>query len=125
MINIVLNYLIKPLFIIGPIYFGYKVYFNGFENILVSNIVVEHFAGGSIGPPTFQNQWEKFFHMSFSRCYIEKKYFGKIKSLKISISIILKSFIKLLSHILIFQFKKTLKDMASFSGALLYMFKIK
>ncbi len=98
---------------------------HGFENILVSNVIVDHFAGGSIGPPTFQNQWEKFFHMSFSRCYIEKKYFGIFKSLKISLSILIKSFIKLLGHILVLQFGKTLKDMASFTGALFYMLKIK
>ena len=42
------------------------------SNILVSKVIVDHFAGGSIGPPTISNQWEKYFHMNFSRCYIQK-----------------------------------------------------
>ena len=94
---------------------------HGFENILVSKVIIDHFAGGSIGPPTIFNQWEKHFHMSFSRCYIEKKYFGKFKSIKISVYIILKSFIKFWGHVLILQLNKTLKDMASLYGALSYM----
>ncbi len=98
---------------------------NGFENILLSNVVVDHFAGGSIGPPTLENQWEKFFHMSYSRCYIEKKYFGYFYSFKISVSIILKSVIKFLGHILILQFKKILKDMAYFFGSLLFLLRLK
>ena len=98
---------------------------NGFENILVSKVIVDHFAGGSIGPPTISNQWEKYFNMSFSRCYIQRKYFGRISSIKISVYIILKSFIKFISHILILEFNKCLKDMASFCGALLSMLMIK
>ena len=98
---------------------------NGFENVLLHDVVVDHFAGGSIGPPTIKNQWEKFFHMSFSRCYIEEKYFGVFKSIKISISIILKSAIKFFGHLVIFQFKKILKDIAYLYGALLFLLRIK
>lgn len=98
---------------------------NGFENILVSKVIVDHFAGGSIGPPTISNQWEKYFHMNFSRCYIQKKYFGNLSSIKISVYIILKSFIKFLSHIIILKFNKSLRDMASFWGALSFMLTIK
>jgi len=98
---------------------------NGFENILVFNTVVEHFAGGSIGPATIENQWEKFVNMSFSRCYIEKKYFGNFNAIKISISIILKSIIKLLGHLMILQFKKTLKDLAHFHGAIIFILGIR
>tara|TARA_B100000579_G_scaffold422463_1_gene424513 strand:- start:493 stop:1371 length:879 start_codon:yes stop_codon:yes gene_type:complete len=98
---------------------------NGFENILVFNTVIEHFAGGSIGPPTIKNQWEKFVNMSFSRCYIEKKYFGNFKANKISISIMLKSIIKLLGHLMTLQFNKTLKDLAHFHGAMIYILRIR
>ena len=63
--------------------------------------------------------------MSFSRCYIEKKYFGIFKSIKISIYIILKSAIKFLGHLVILQFKKMLKDIAYFFGALLFLLRIK
>ena len=65
------------------------------------------------------------FHMSYSRCYIEKKYFGYFYSFKISVSIILKSVIKFLGHILILQFKKILKDMAYFFGSLLFLLRLK
>ena len=98
---------------------------NGFENILVSDVIIEHYAGGSIGPPTTQNQWEKFLNMSYSRCYIEKKYFGNLNACKISISIILKSFIKLLGHLIIFQLKKMLKDIALIHGALIFLLGIR
>ncbi len=98
---------------------------NGFENILVFNTVVEHFVGGSIGPPTIKNQWAKFVNMSFSRCYIEKKYFGNFNANKISISIILKSIIKLLGHLMILQINKTLKDLAHFYGAIIFILRIR
>jgi len=93
----------------------------GFENILVFDAVIDHIAGGSIGPPNFKNQWEKFSNMSFSRCYIEKKYFGKLRAFKISTLIILKSILKFIGHILIFKIKKLLRDLAYLYGALIYL----
>ena len=93
----------------------------GFENILVSDAVIDHIAGGSIGPPNIQNQWEKFSNMSFSRCYIEKKYFGKVKAFKISTLIIFRSILKFVGHILIFKIKKVLRDLAHLYGALVYL----
>ena len=93
----------------------------GFENILVYDAVIDHIAGGSIGPPNIQNQWEKFSNMSFSRCYIEKKYFGKLKAFKISTLIIFRSILKFVGHILIFKIKKVLRDLAHLYGALVYL----
>lgn len=93
----------------------------GFENILVFDAVIDHIAGGSIGPPNIHNQWEKFSNMSFSRCYIEKKYFGKLRALKISTLIIFRSILKFIGHILILKFKKLLRDLAHLYGALFYL----
>ena len=58
-------------------------------------------------------------------CYIEKKYFGNFNANKISISIILKSIIKLLGHLMILQFNKTLKDLAHFYGAIIFILRIR
>ncbi len=94
---------------------------HGFENILVPDVTIEHIVGGSIGPPTLQNQWEKFVNMSYSRCYIEKKYFGNLSSRKLSLSIIVKSISKSLGHLITLQFKKILKDISHFYGAFIYL----
>jgi GT2 family glycosyltransferase len=95
----------------------------GFENILVHDIVVNHYGGGSIGPPNFKNQWEKNFHFCYSRCYIEKKYFGVLRSNLIAIKILLTFLLKFIGHIILFKFKKITKDIASFSGAIFFLIK--
>ena len=63
--------------------------------------------------------------MSFSRCYIEKKYLGQFNAYKISISIIFKSILKLFGHLIIFQLNKTLRDLAHLHGAIIFLLGIK
>jgi N-acetylglucosaminyl-diphospho-decaprenol L-rhamnosyltransferase len=95
----------------------------GYENILVHDVIVGHLGGGSIGPPNFKNQWEKNFHINYSRCYIEKKYFGFTKSMLIAVKIFCTFLIKFLGHIILLQFGKLAKDIASMSGAASFLIK--
>ena len=95
----------------------------GYENILVHDVIVGHLGGGSIGPPNFKNQWEKNFHINYSRCYIEKKYFVFTKSMLIAVKIFCTFLIKFLGHIILLQFGKLAKDIASMSGAASFLIK--
>jgi len=95
----------------------------GYENVLVHDVIVKHSGGGSIGPPNFKNQWEKNFHLNYSRCYIEKKYFGIIKSKYIAIKIFLIFFVKFVGHLTLLQFRKIPKDIASMAGAISFLIK--
>ena len=95
----------------------------GYENILLHNIFVGHYGGGSIGPPNFFNQWEKNYHLCYSRCCIEKKYFGYFKSKLLALKIFLIFLTKFCGHVILLQYKKLSKDVASLCGALYFFVK--
>lgn len=95
----------------------------GFENILVHGAIIDHFGGGSIGPPTMKNQWEKHFHFYFSRCYIQKKYFGTLSSKIMATKIFVNYLFKFFGHLIILQLNKIMKDLACISGATIFLIK--
>ncbi len=96
----------------------------GFENVLVHDVVISHVGGGSVGPDNFKNQWEKNFHLNYSRCYIEKKYFGVLNSKLMAIKIFFKFLFKMLGHLMILRLSKITKDIASLSGAISFLIGI-
>ena len=57
---------------------------NGFENILVSKVIVDHFAGGSIGYSNDIKSMGKIFPYEFFKMLYSKEIFWKPKPIKIS-----------------------------------------
>ena len=88
----------------------------GYGVILVPDAVITHIGGGSVRP----NQayyWEKFWHISWSRLYFEKKYHGLSQSRKLAWRYACKYAFKALGYMVVLKRGKAWRDAARCAGA--------
>ena len=89
----------------------------GFKILVVPSAVSRHIGGGSIGSG-WDRQWEKFYHMSWSRLYFEAKYHSPKAAQALGWKRLLRFGAKAL---LVFRLKKAHRDAARFCGTLAYL----
>jgi GT2 family glycosyltransferase len=94
----------------------------GHEILLVPDAVAGHVGGGSI-PRTRAYQWEKFFHISWSRLYIEAKVHGLAAAWGIGLPNLLKFCAKALGHALVGHGEKARRDLARAAGTLAWLLR--
>ncbi|MEH6630914.1 MAG: glycosyltransferase family 2 protein [Halopseudomonas aestusnigri] len=88
-----------------------------FGIILVPDAVITHIGGGSVRPnPAYY--WEKFWHISWSRLYFEKKYHGLSQSRTLAWKYACKYALKTLGYTVVLKRSKAWRDAARCAGAL-------
>ncbi len=92
----------------------------GFSAVLVPGAVVRHAGGGSVRP-SMHYRWEKFWHMAWSRLYIEDKYHGRAACWRLVRSNLLRFAGKTLGNALTLNSAKTWRDLARLFGTIGYM----
>ncbi len=93
---------------------------NQYSLIFEPRAVISHVGGGSI-PATAAYHWEKFWHMSWSRLYYEKKYRGLFSAVLLSVIDIPKFALKAMGYCLILKPKKARRDAARCFGMMAYL----
>ncbi len=92
----------------------------GYGLVLVPSAVAEHAGGGSVRPsPGYY--WEKFWHMAWSRLYIEEKYQGRAMMRRVAAAHLLRFGLKALGYALVLNRAKARRDAARFSGTAAYL----
>lgn len=94
------------------------------SSILVPDAVVTHVGGGSVRPSAHY-YWEKFWHMAWSRLYIEEKYRGAAARRKLARAQLLRFAGKSIANTLTLRRAKAWRDLARLFGTLSYMLGIR
>ncbi len=92
----------------------------GYSAVLVPDAVVRHAGGGSVRP-SMHYRWEKFWHMAWSRLYIEDKYHGPAARRRLIRSNLVRYTAKALGNGLTLNGAKTWRDLARLFGTAGYM----
>lgn len=92
----------------------------GYSLILVPAALATHIGGGS-SRPSLHHRWEKFWHMAWSRLYIEAKYHGRGAAVGVAVRHAPKFLAKALGYALVFNGRKSLRDAARFAGTLAWL----
>ena len=90
---------------------------SGYSLILVPAARATHIGGGSSRPGP-RLQWVKYWHMAWSRLYIEAKYHGRGAATGVAIRYVLKFLAKTVGYALVFNSRKCLRDAARSAGTL-------
>ncbi len=89
----------------------------GYGVVLVPDAVITHIGGGSVRPNRAY-YWEKFWHISWSRLYFEKKYHGLSVSRRLAWRHACKYALKALGYTVVLKRSKAWRDAARCAGAL-------
>jgi len=92
----------------------------GWGLVLVWGAYVVHI-GGASSRPSRGAVWEKFWHMAWSRLYIERKYRGTAAMLALGVPRFFRYGLKALGYLLIFNGAKMQRDAARFCGTAAYL----
>ncbi len=92
----------------------------GFSAVLVPGAVVHHVGGGSVRPSAHY-RWEKFWHMAWSRLYIEDKYHGRASRNRIAWPNVARYTAKALGNALMLNREKCWRDLARLFGTIGYI----
>jgi GT2 family glycosyltransferase len=92
----------------------------GFSLILVPDAVVSHVGGGSVRPSAHY-YWEKYWHMAWSRLYLEEKYRGRAARRRIANANLLRFSGKTLGNGVTLQRAKAWRDLARLFGTAGYI----
>jgi N-acetylglucosaminyl-diphospho-decaprenol L-rhamnosyltransferase len=92
----------------------------GYSLVLVPGAQAEHLGGGSIHAG-WASHWEKFFHMAWSRLYVEAKHGRAGGGPAVALGNALGFAAKALGYALIGQATKAVRDAARASGSLAYL----
>ena len=95
----------------------------GFALILVPQAVVSHVGGGSVRN-SLHYRWQKFWHMAWSRLYLEEKYRGPVARNKIAYPNLVRFTLKALGNAIILNHAKFLRDIARLMGTAAYILKV-
>ena len=95
----------------------------GHSAILVPGAVVRHAGGGSVRPSAHY-RWEKFWHMAWSRLYLEDKCRGAQARNRLARALAGHYALKVLGNSLRLDRSKTWRDLARLSGTIWYMLGI-
>lgn len=94
-----------------------------FSLILVPDAVVSHIGGGSVHPSAHY-YWEKYWHMAWSRLYIEEKYHGSAARRRTANANLWVFALKVLGNAVILRRAKAWRDLARLFGTLGYILAI-
>ncbi len=92
----------------------------GFSLILVPDAVVTHVGGGSVRPSAHY-YWEKYWHMAWSRLYIEEKYRGRTARQRVATANLLRYAGKALGNAVTLRGAKAWRDFARLFGTVGYV----
>ncbi len=92
----------------------------GFSLILVPDAVISHVGGGSVRPSAHY-YWEKYWHMAWSRLYLEEKYHGRASRRRTANANLLRFAGKTLGNAIILRRAKAWRDLARLFGTAGYM----
>ena len=95
----------------------------GFSLILVPDAIVSHIGGGSVRPSAHY-YWEKYWHMAWSRLYIEEKYRGRAARRRTANSNLLRFALKALGNAVTLRGAKAWRDLARLFGTAGYILAI-
>ena len=95
----------------------------GFSAILVPGALVNHGGGGSVRPSAHY-RWEKYWHMAWSRLYLEQKYHGRAACAAIAWPNLLRYAAKALGNGLTLRRAKAWRDLARLFGTAGYLLHI-
>lgn len=87
----------------------------GYTLILVPEACATHVGGGS-SRPSLHHRWEKFWHMAWSRLYIEAKYNGRTAAIRVALCHGAKFAAKALGYAVTLNGPKSLRDAARLAG---------
>lgn len=92
----------------------------GYGLILVPSAVAEHRGGGSVRPsPGYY--WEKFWHLAWSRLYLEEKYHGAWSMRRMAMANAVQYAVKAVAHTLTLNYRKAWRDAARSCGSAAYL----
>ncbi len=92
----------------------------GYSLVLEPAATFSHLGGGSV-PATPAYRWEKFWHMSWSRLYYERKYRGGLSMLGVFFTDAPRFALKALGYCVILNRAKARRDAARCAGMLAFM----
>lgn len=92
----------------------------GHTLVLVPEARATHVGGGS-SRPSVHHRWEKFWHMAWSRLYIEEKYKGRAAAMRSGLGTLPKFLGKALGYAASFDKWKMVRDAARLAGTLAWM----
>lgn len=95
----------------------------GFSAVLVSQAEVTHGGGGSVRPSA-SYLWEKYWHMAWSRLYLEQKYHGASACAAIAWPNVLRFTTKTLANTITLRRAKAWRDLARLFGTLGYILRV-
>lgn len=98
----------------------YRFRAKGWSLVRVAAARVRHIGGGSIGSG-WDRQWEKYWHMSWSRLYIEEKYHGRAAMRRIAWPNVARFGAKSLGYLVVLNRKKLWRDLARLGGTAAYL----
>jgi GT2 family glycosyltransferase len=93
---------------------------HGWSILLVADAVAEHIGGASVRPSR-QARWEKYWHMAWSRLYMEHKYRGRRAMLRLALPTVLRYLGKSLAYLVSFNLTKLARDAARLCGSVGYL----
>lgn len=93
----------------------------GHNLVLVPSAVAEHRGGGSVRPSAGY-YWEKFWHMAWSRLYMEEKYRGAPAMRRLALSALSRYAVKAVAHGVTLNRAKAWRDAARTFGSVAYLF---
>ena len=96
----------------------------GWRLILVPGARATHIGGGS-SRPSVRHQWEKFWHLGWSRLHIERKYRGRSAATVTGLSHLLRFAGKTLGALVTLNRKKAVRDAARLAGTAAFLLGIK
>jgi N-acetylglucosaminyl-diphospho-decaprenol L-rhamnosyltransferase len=95
----------------------------GFSAVLVPQAQVHHGGGGSVRPSAHY-RWEKYWHMAWSRLYLEQKYHGRAACAAIAWPNLLRYAAKTLGNVLTLRRAKAWRDLARLFGTAGYILHV-
>jgi len=98
----------------------YRFRAKGWSLVRIAAARVRHVGGGSIGSG-WDRLWEKFWHMSWSRLYIEEKYHGRAAMRRIAWPNVVRFAAKSLGYLIVLNRRKLWRDLARFCGTAAYL----
>ena len=92
----------------------------GYSLVLVPDAEVSHIGGGSVRPSAHY-YWEKYWHMAWSRLYIEEKYRGRAARQRTAVKHLGRFAAKTIGNSLMLRRAKAWRDLARLFGTAGYM----
>jgi GT2 family glycosyltransferase len=92
----------------------------GLSLVLVPEARATHLGGGS-SRPSARHLWEKYWHMAWSRLYIEAKYRGRPAAVRSALRVLPKFLGKAAGYAVVRNRRKAIRDAARFAGTVAWL----